>query len=226
MKHNLTITTSVLTLVLFAFTSCTKQTNPVVNTPPTPVGNFTKLDVHGSVHVILKSDTINKVGATVSGNVVYNYAGQTLSISGSGVTTLSIKALDALTVTGSANVISTDTLRMNQLVITSHGSSTIDLKLILKNMISINVTGSSDSYVLSGTCPKLNADINGSPAIHAYSFLTADCAVAMTGSGNYEIFSSNSLSANLKGSSILYYKGNPPVVTPISITGSAQLIKQ
>ena len=133
MKHKFTffITTGVLALFLLAFSACKKAPQPINPNPnPAPAGNFTSLEVHGSVNVILSPDTINKATSTLSGNVVYNYQGHTLILSGSGIAAVSIKALDALTVTGSANVVNTDTLRMDQLAITSHGSSTIDLKLI------------------------------------------------------------------------------------------------
>lgn len=229
MKHKFTffITTGVLALFLLAFSACKKAPQPINPNPnPAPAGNFTSLEVHGSVNVILSPDTINKATSTLSGNVVYNYQGHTLILSGSGIAAVSIKALDALTVTGSANVVNTDTLRMDQLAITSHGSSTIDLKLIVKNNLAIKVTGSSDNYTLAGNCPKIATDISGSPNIHAYSLVTNDCAVAMNGSGNCEVYSTNSLSADLTGSSILYYKGNPPTVNTISITGTSKLVKQ
>lgn len=218
---------SLLTIFVLALMSCSKQSNPVLNSPgPAPTGVFRNLDVHGSVTVILKSDTVNKMDSTLSGVVNYNYKGQTLSLTGSGVAVISIKQLDALTVTGSADVSSTDTLRMDSLLITSHGSSKINLKLVVKNKTSIAVTGSSDNYVLAGKCPKFNLDVKGSPEIHTYSFLTNDCSVVMNGSGNCEVYSSKSLSVDLRGSCILYYKGNPPAVTQIAIIGSAQLIKQ
>lgn len=225
-KIILAIATSVFSLSIFMFASCKKNSAIASPPPPSPITGFRNLDIHGSVNVVLIPDTINQVQSVLNSNINYNLKKQTLSITGSGTAMISIKELDALTVTGSVDVLSNDSLRLDQLIITSHGSSTINLKLVMKNYLTINVTGSSDSYVLSGRSPKLIADINGSPEMRNYSFLTSDCNVSMTGSGVCEIFTSNSLSANLTGSSILYYKGNPSSVNPLKITGSAQLIKK
>ncbi len=211
---------------LLTMGACTKQAaGPTASTnTSTAPASFTSLTVHGSVQVVLSPDSVNQIN-TQSGNVTYHYSGQTLSISGSGTANLSVKELDALTITGSATVSSQDSLRMDDLNVETHGSSTINLKLILQNKLNLLVTGDSDNYTLAGRCPKINADIKGSPQIQAYSFLTQDAHMEMNGSGNCQVFASNSLNADLKGSCILYYKGNPPTLTQ-ALTGTAQLIAQ
>ena len=199
-KQTATLASGLFAFVLLALTSCSKQSNMGLNppVPPAPVGSFRNLEVNGCVKVILTSDTVNNLDSTFGGVVNRHYKGQTLSLSGSGTAKISIKQLDVLTVTGWSDISCADTLRMDSMLVESHGSSSkINLKLVLKKSMGIVMTGNNDNYVLSGSSPKFNVNIKGSPEVHSYSFLTNDCSVIMNGSGNCEIYSSKSLSVNL-----------------------------
>src|ERR1700741_1739902 len=170
--------------LLFLSSTCSK-TNNRGSSPPSPSStntNFTSIDVHGSGTVLLVPDTINKDDSISNANVIYHSNGQ-LAITGSGFTKVSVKDISALTVTGSVTVFSNDSLNLTQLLLTSHGSSLLGLKLKVQNSITLTVTGSSDVYNLTGKCPKIYADVNGSPQINAYNFITADGSVTMNGSG-------------------------------------------
>jgi hypothetical protein len=225
MRFNLALA-SIIISTLAILPACKKNPKTIIiNNPVSSTAPFENLEVHGNVKVILTPDTINKADSAISGNVVYNYKGQTLSLSGAGVVQLSIHKLNLLSTYGASTIVTTDTLELDTLVLSTRGASAISLQLDIKKLLHIASSGGSDNYTLIGKCPKFTANVSGSSYFHNYDFITQDAAIDMNGSGKFEVFCSNSLTVNLKGSATVYYKGNPPTVNQ-SVKGAAQLIKQ
>jgi hypothetical protein len=81
-------------------------------------------------------------------------------------------------------------------------------------------------YKFTGSTPRFNLRTSGFSYIQAYGLISSDCDAKLNGANTAEVYASHSLAVFIAGAGSLYYKGNPPTVSPITILGAGQLIKK
>jgi hypothetical protein len=113
---------------------------------------------------------------------------------------VTVPTLDALTLTGSGNVIADD-LDADSLTVDLPGSGTL--------------TG-------SGTATRLDVTVGGSGVVQFTQLVANDVRAAVTGSGSIFVTATKSLDASVSGSGAIVYTGSPQDVTR-SVTGSGAI---
>jgi hypothetical protein len=108
-----------------------------------------------------------------------------------------VPTLDALTLTGSGNIV-VDGIETESLDVTLPGSGTL--------------TG-------SGTATRLDVTVSGSGTVQFTQLAANDVRAVVSGSGSIFVTATRSLDASVSGSGAVLYTGNPQDVTE-SVTGS------
>lgn len=121
--------------------------------------------------------------------------------------TIPFEAVDAVSLAGSGDIISKQTIRSKDFETKLAGSGDIILDIEAKNTKTI-VTGSGD-VTLTGTTTNFEASVTGSGDIHAYNLNAETADVKVTGSGDIDLTCTKSLKAKVTGSGDIKYKGNP-----------------
>ena len=114
---------------------------------------------------------------------------------------VNVPALDALTLTGSGNIVVTG-IETESLEVTLPGSGT--------------VTG-------SGTAARLDITVSGSGAVQFTRLVANDVRAVVSGSGSIFVTATRSLDASVSGAGAILYQGNPQDVTK-SVTGTGTII--
>jgi hypothetical protein len=103
------------------------------------------------------------------------------------------------------------------------GSGGITIDNMRTTGINANITGSG-SIIFNGpdTCYASNIQANGSGNMFAFGIKTRNSDVVLGGTGNVEVFVTDTLTGTLSGSGNLSYRGSPFV--NVNVLGSGQLI--
>lgn len=231
----------ILLAVLVLSTSCvqsqwfsrTKGNGNVVNKTRN-VGDYDQISVAGSFDVNLVSGTEGKLAIkiednllefliteVVNGKLKIKWKKGTNVSSRKGVyITVPFKDLDAVTMSGSGDIIGEDTINAADFYTSVSGSGDITLKVKANNVIS-KVTGSGD-VTLTGSTKTLETRVTGSGDYHGFG-LSADSVTAkVTGSGDVSIVANNELNARVTGSGDIEYRGNPEK-QDTKVTGSGDI---
>jgi hypothetical protein len=107
-----------------------------------------------------------------------------------------------LNLSGSGNIVSADTLNLEDVDIEIDGSGNINL---------------------FGSAHKVTAGLDGSGNIELLDMAADSAYIVINGSGNIKVNASKYLKAIINGSGNIYYKGNP-IVKEIQINGSGNVI--
>lgn len=121
--------------------------------------------------------------------------------------TIPFEDIDAVSLSGSGDIISKHTIRSTNFETKLAGSGDIILDIEAKNTKTI-VTGSGD-ITLTGKTTNFEASVTGSGDIHAYNLNAETADVKVTGSGDIDLTCTKSLKAKVTGSGDIKYKGNP-----------------
>ncbi|MGQ0827281.1 MAG: GIN domain-containing protein [Bacteroidota bacterium] len=202
-----------------AWTGCAKD-NPTPNPNPTPISQlppvavqpFYNIVITGLCKVNLVAGAMNHVD-TANGAGFVNIVGKTLFVTGAGEITISVKELDSLVANGASFISSINTVNLDHPVIIGNAFSQINMKIAAKDSI-IAISNGLGPYIFSGTTPQLHLWANGVGFFKAFDLISEDCTVTMIGAGESEVYASKSLIATIAGLGTVYYKGNPPSVTP------------
>ncbi|MGQ0827783.1 MAG: GIN domain-containing protein [Bacteroidota bacterium] len=209
---------------MLLWTGCTKGPGTIPNTNPNPaVQPFYNIVTDGLCKVILVPGAVNHVDTCMGAGTI-TIAGKTLYAAGAGSATISIKDLDSLTANGASFVEAPATLNLDHVTITGNRYSKIILNLSASDSIAALCYGMGP-YELSGNTPQLRLVSDGLGSFQAFNMITKNCNVNIIGAGKAEVYASNSLTATIHGLGVVYYKGNPPVVTP-NILGLGFLVKK
>jgi hypothetical protein len=196
--------------------------------------NFTKIDVSGSIDVIITQDPAYQVRVE-AGNRMMDFietdvTGGELRIwerSNSIINDkpmrvyVSIGSVERLTLEGSGSIEGSN-LVANNCEIDVFGSGDVVLDIVTTSM-SVAVDGSGDIEV-GGTTQDFVVDIRGSGDVNARFFESDDCSVFIQGSGDARVHANQSLDVTIDGSGDVLYWGNPSTVNS-NITGSGDLIQ-
>lgn len=134
---------------------------------------------------------------------------------------ITMSTLEVASVSGSGNITSTNTFQnLSDLEIGVSGSGGVDISVNAQD-IEAGISGSGE-IELKGSANALEVGISGSGDVNAVELRTAECDVAISGSGNAQINCTASLEAGISGSGDVRYKGDAPKVKA-SVSGSGDV---
>lgn len=121
--------------------------------------------------------------------------------------TVPFESLEAVTLTGSGDIYSTDEIRSKRFDIRIVGSGDVKLFVTAKDA-KASITGSGD-IALKGSAENFDCKVTGSGDISAFNFKSEIVHATVLGSGDIEVYASEELTAKTPGSGDIEYKGNP-----------------
>lgn len=131
--------------------------------------------------------------------------------------TVNTLRMKTITLNGSGHIESANTLESNTLAINLNGSGSMNFRLMTEKIQStINGSGSIE---LSGKTGNYQVNTTGSGTLKAFYLTAQKTDVQSMGSGKINIYVTDKLKADIKGSGIIRYKGGPEVETKIKGTG-------
>jgi hypothetical protein len=133
--------------------------------------------------------------------------------------TIPFKDINAVSLAGSGDLWSEDTISATSLDVSLAGSGDVNLS-IKATSVESNIAGSGD-IKLKGSTTNLEVSISGSGDFSGFNLDSDNTEVAISGSGDVQVVSNNSLKARVSGSGDIDYKGNPEKEdTKVSGSGS------
>jgi Putative auto-transporter adhesin, head GIN domain len=237
------ITTIVAAFILSIsiFSSCKKDTvfgSGPIETQERTVSSFTKVRTEGDIDVIISqsaiqkvvvsdySNLINDIETIVVGDELFIRYRNNKNVSNSKSTvTITMPLLNAVYTSGCADINVNGTfVAANTFAATTRGSGDIVLNAITAIDFNVIVVGSGDVSVTNATTKNTNINIDGSGDINAFGLQADNATVEVKGSGDAEVSAALVLNAIIRGSSDIYYRGNPTVNK--TITGSGSVIRR
>ncbi len=135
---------------------------------------------------------------------------------------IGIPMLDELKVTGSGEVQTENAFKNRDLKLMVTGSGKISMP-VATDSLELMVTGSGDMD-LQGKATSSRIKITGSGKINAGSLIVKSCEVRISGSGDCQIHTEDSLLARISGSGKVLYKGAPRELN-VHSSGSGKVMK-
>ncbi len=121
--------------------------------------------------------------------------------------TVPVESIDAISLSGSADIIGKTTLKESSFKTAMSGSGDITLNLETE-VLTATMSGSGDMN-LSGTTRDFEATISGSGDINAYDLEADNVEATISGSADIKVTANTSLMARISGSGDISYRGNP-----------------
>jgi type 1 fimbria pilin len=207
------------------------------NAQARPVGNFSSIDVGGSIKLYISTGNEDAVAvstkdASVLADVVTEVKNGELHIgmrsghrshsSGDVKAYVSVKTLNRLTASGASEVIVNDALQANDLSITISGASDFKGEVRSQNL-RLNASGSSD-YTISGKTVNLKIDLSGASDVKGFDLSADNCDIDGSGASDVKITVNKEIKANLSGACDVAYRGNA-ATRDIRTSGSSSVKK-
>lgn len=133
---------------------------------------------------------------------------------------ITMPEIKELSISGSGEVISENTLVTDDLELSISGSGNMDLGLDSDD-VRLSISGSGDA-LLEGLADDFEIQISGSGNVRAFRLEASNVDVDIAGSGDADVSASTSLKVRIAGSGDVRYKGSPDL--DISISGSGEVI--
>lgn len=229
----------ILVALLVSFASCEKIVGegPVI-TENRATGNFSSVASSISADVYYKQDPVYKVEVSAQQNILNvletHIVGDELVIkfrndvrvrSHERVTVhVSSPAINGLRISGSGNIIASDSISSDNMSLTISGSGSINLHSLMATSLDANISGSGDISVLSGEINTGKFRISGSGNINTMNVPAYSVTTTTSGSGKISVNVSHDLDVTISGSGSVFYKGAPEINTHIS--GSGRIVHQ
>lgn len=121
--------------------------------------------------------------------------------------TVPIENIDAISLSGSGDIVSKTTIKGNNLSTAMSGSGDITLKVDTQSL-SASMSGSGD-ITLSGSTQDFEATISGSGDIKAFDMEADNVNATVSGSADIKVTANKTLKARVSGSGDITYRGNP-----------------
>lgn len=134
---------------------------------------------------------------------------------------VTVPFLNKIKTSGSGDISSEGTITNNKMIeISSAGSGDIQLSV---NSPAVKIVGAgSGDFELSGETRDLNYSGSGSGDLNCRALKAENAKISIRGSGNVNVFASNTLSANIAGSGNVFYWGNPSLQS-VNVAGSGKM---
>lgn len=188
----------------------------VSKTEDRTIGDYKKVEVNGACDVSLAVGSTTGLSITADDNLLQYVTTEVRD----GTLVVEMKA-------GSYSPqvhmkITTTTPAVEALVI--HGSSNVDLKGLAGERFELQVDGSGDAKA-SGKVGTVVAKVNGSGDLNLSDVEARDATVEISGSGDVDVWATESVAVSVAGSGDVTYKGDPKKVTK-SVAGSGSVRKR
>jgi len=184
-------------------------------------GDYNNIKVVGSMDVHLEAGSEGNITIETDSNIIESVVveenGGTLKIkmkkgisykSKHGVhVTVPFESLSEVSLTGSGDIDSKDSLKGSNLMVSVTGSGDVVLPASMTN-VQASVTGSGD-LTLSGETQNLQVKVTGSGDFSGFNLMSQNTDVSVSGSGDARVFAKDNLVARVNGSGDIEYKGNP-----------------
>ena len=216
-----------LTLLSYNVTSFVHKKvkgNGNITTKTHTTSDYHKVDVFGSMDVILEKGTEGTIRVTTDENI-HEYV--TIE-SNKGVLNIKIKnnvnintkksihikvpftSLDNVSLTGSGNVLTNDQIKSDQFEAEISGSGEMNLDIDV-NRVNAKVNGSASLKII-GTATDLEIKVIGSGDFDGGSLISQNVEANVTGSGEALVVAKSSIKARVYGSGDIKYLGNPSTI--------------
>lgn len=223
-------------LLIFGTTSCFQEYNIKGNgieaSQERAVTSFNKVKSSGSFDIQITKGDESEVVVNAEENILRyiktTVSDNTLLIDIQGTHNLknrlpmnvyiTIPELASVKQSGSGNI-STDYFSSEKMELFISGSGSIATE-VDANILEATISGSGWLIVV-GQANQSNLSISGSGNIDTSELNVPNCNAHISGSGNMQINSSESIYAKISGSGNIYYKGNPAIELNISGSGKA-----
>ena len=213
-----------LTLLSYNVTSFVHKKvkgNGSITTKTHTTSDYHKVDVFGSMDVILEKGTEGTIRVTTDENI-HQYV---IIESNKGVLNIKIKnnvnintkksihikvpftSLDNVSLTGSGNVLTNDQIKSDQFEAEISGSGEMNLDIDV-NRVDAKVNGSGDLKIL-GTATGLDIKVIGSGYFDGECLISQNVEAKVTGSGGAVVVAKSSIKARVIGSGDIEYLGTP-----------------
>jgi hypothetical protein len=107
---------------------------------------------------------------------------------------------------------------------TSNGSTDGDINNINNNALDIDIHGSG-KLRLNGKSGTMKINTSGSSKIDATSLISENSDIQINGSGNIQVYATNSIDVQINGSGTVKYRGEPKNVNQ-QINGSGRIVRE
>lgn len=124
--------------------------------------------------------------------------------------TVPVESIDAISLSGSADIVGKTTLKASDFKTAMSGSGDITLDLETESL-SASMSGSGDMN-LSGNTDNFEATISGSGDIKAFDLIADNVEATVSGSADIKVTANKMLKARVSGSGDISYRGNPKKV--------------
>jgi hypothetical protein len=195
--------------------------NGNVTTKTVSTGNYDAIKGVGSMDIHLEKGSEGSISVTTDDNlheyieiktkgndlVITTKKGYNLRTRKGIHVTVPFQDLNEVTITGSGDVETKDTISTNEMAVNVTGSGDIDLDIKATTTM-VKVTGSGD-IELNGSTRDLEVRISGSGDFKGYGLESTNTNVSVSGSGDAQVVANSSIVARVNGSGDVSYRGNP-----------------
>lgn len=137
--------------------------------------------------------------------------------------TVPFEDISGVILSGSGEIYGTDVIKSNEFKVKISGSGDISLPIEAEKTW-VQISGSGD-VKLKGNTTHFDIKISGSGDLSAYDLNAKNVVALVSGSGDVEVYASESIKGRVSGSGDISYKGNPKIEDK-KIVGSGDITKQ
>ncbi|HBL76551.1 MAG: hypothetical protein A2W90_00585 [Bacteroidetes bacterium GWF2_42_66] len=146
--------------------------------------------------------------------------------SGKIVIYITVPEINALSVSGSGDIIGEDGIKTRMLDLAVSGSGDINLQELQAEQLKVTISGSGDVAIKSNeTATDLSATISGSGNLKALDFPVEDALIKVAGSGTCSVYVKNKMTVKVAGSGNVKYRGTPQIDKTVLGSGSVSNIE-
>lgn len=136
---------------------------------------------------------------------------------------ISIKKIDALSVSGACNVFFEEGISAEELRVNLSGASDVSGKIDAKKL-SFDISGASDATI-SGNTAELRVDASGASDFKGFDLVTNYCTAEASGASSVNITVNKELNANASGASSVRFKGEG-LIRDLKTSGSSNVTRK